>query len=417
MQWNPAKSKAVMFSCRSGRLPTSKLKLGIVELEWVLSATYLGVPFFAGRPEAVPLQAAALASRVEKAKASWNGSAVLSGPEAGLPSAAGAAIFQRQTLPQLLYGAPLLPDAALMPKALEEAEKVQKHAARTILGAFRTTRTWMTYAALGWMRISTRVQLDTIRLAIRCLAGVAAPIYARVVVAMVEEKLPWGLRLLNTLEKFGLQAQWEGLVESRDESGVCPMPQARELKKLAKVKAAELEQAWWRSEARPEDSLLLVQLDPLQPTSLRPMPIFSQRVLHSHYAFKFFLPSFIARDRSAKEGGVSPCPLCNKEPDTGDHLLLRCTGQGDQQRQLFSALRADILGTGLAPGLRDCLRKLAGEDGGIDVEVADKISSCLRILYRQRTMYYRAVRKADVRQRSLLPTSDALEPYTARGAL
>ncbi len=84
-----------------------------------------------------------------------------------------------------------------------------------------------------------------------------------------------------------------------------------------------------------EAPLLLAHLDPLQPRSLRPKPIFAQRVVHSHYVFKFFLTSFIARDRVDKENGVSKCPLCAKEADTGDHLLNRCEGRDARQSKLF----------------------------------------------------------------------------------
>jgi hypothetical protein len=273
---------------------------------------------------------------------------------------------------------------------------VQRHAARVILGAFKTTRTWMTHAALGWMRVATRIELDTIRLAIRCLAGAAAPIYARAVAAMVDGKLPWGVRLMKMVEKFGLRASWDDLLSCRDCHGVCPAPKARAMKKLAKVKAAELEADWWRAESAGEAPLLLAHLDDQKPSCLRPKPIFAQRVVQSHYVFKFFLPSFIARDRVAKEDGVSTCPLCDKEPDTGDHLLHRCEGRDAPQRKLFSALREEMLAAGGFADLEECLRRMAGEGAAVEVEVADKVSGCLRVLYRQRTMYYRAVRKAAI---------------------
>jgi hypothetical protein len=119
-------------------------------------------------------------------------------------------------------------------------------------------------------------------------------------------------------------------------------------------------------------------------------------VVQSHYVFKFFLSSFIARDRVDKENGVSKCPLCAKESDTGDHLLNRCDGSDARQSKLFSALRSEMLAAGGFADLGECLRRMAGAGAAVDVEVADKVSRCLRVFYRQRTMYYRAVRKAAI---------------------
>ena len=93
---------------------------------------------------------------------------------------------------------------------------------------------------------------------------------------------------------------------------------------------------------------------------------------------------------------MSTCPLCAKEPDTGDHLLHRCEGRDAPQRKLFSALREEMLAAGGFADLEECLRRMAGEGAAVEVEVADKVSGCLRVLYRQRTMYYRAVRKAAI---------------------
>src|SRR6185369_2317572 len=90
----------------------------------------------------------ALKPRVDKAKASWCGAAVLCSPER--PAGCG----RRGHLPATSasaasLGAALLPDGALTLSALEPAKKVQRHAARVALGAFQTTRTWMTQAGPG----------------------------------------------------------------------------------------------------------------------------------------------------------------------------------------------------------------------------------------------------------------------------
>jgi hypothetical protein len=77
------------------------------------------------------------------------------------------------------------PDEAVEAKGLDAAEKVQNHAARSIRGAFETTRTWMTYASPGWLRVASRIELDTVRLAIRCVTSTAT-IYGK---AMVAEQL------------------------------------------------------------------------------------------------------------------------------------------------------------------------------------------------------------------------------------
>jgi len=88
------------------------------------------------------------------------------------------------------------------------------------------------------------------------------------------------------------------------------------------------------------------------------------------------LPSVIARDRVSKEDGVSTCPLCAKEPDTGDHLLHRCEGIDAHQKRRFSALREEMLAAGRFADLEECLMRMAGEGAEVKVEVADKVSGC-----------------------------------------
>ena len=127
------------------------------------------------------------------------------------------------------------------------------------------------------------------------------------------------------------------------------------------------------------------------------------RVVHAHFAFKFLLPSFNARDVIAANDGVDPWPICGKESDSGDHLFRRCQGATLCHKGLLTRVRNEIEEACAASGA-DCLLLLAGGGGVLDVETADEICSSLRVLYRQRMISYQAVRAA-----SKLPhRSDAL---------
>jgi hypothetical protein len=124
------------------------------------------------------------------------------------------------------------------------------------------------------------------------------------------------------------------------------------------------------------------------------MPIFTERVKHARYAWKFMLPSIIGRDHVKKEDGISKCPLCGRHRDRGRrHLLLRCLGNDARQRELFTQLREEMLeACGAGSDLWSCVQRLAGV--GKREDAANKVSSNLRDMYRQRTLFYRVVRKA-----------------------
>jgi hypothetical protein len=75
--------------------------------------------------------------------------------------------------------------------------------------------------------------------------------------------------------------------------------------------------------------------------------------------------------------------------------LLKCPGKDTRQRELFAVLRKEILEAGGdGADLWSCVRRLAGVGPTLSEDAANKVSSNLRTLYRQRTMYYRAERKA-----------------------
>lgn len=270
----------------------------------------------------------------------------------------------------ILYGSEIFPTG--------EAEiKVQRKAARTIIGAPGNTSSTALFEYLGWIRVEAMADLRCLYFGER-LRSTKHPIIEEAFQLACSEQLPWFQRFSSILEKYQLNQDW--IKQSN-------------WKSAAKQRVNEFERNFWR------DSLNIKDLDDNSPFSAN-IPGKGSSIIWNGFGlnakaaffFRYSYPAHYHRHQSLQHFNSS-CPLCGNEYGSPKHLIFECNANlcsNVHRNRLFQHIEL-VRGiyrfsNCLEPSEEDRLLAVTGP-GILDYETANALQQSFTAIHRMWCRY------------------------------